>query len=678
MMKSTMPVVMMLTLRLMGLRSEDSSLQPGPPHQCHIDAKIGSFRCLNKDITKMPTDIPKNTMFVEFKLTHLRSFTEKAFYNLHNLTIIVIKENCKLEQIHDFSFYNLSKLTEITITRSKHLVVIQRKAFWNLPRLQTLTISNTGLKNLPDFSWINPAVASDKFLLDLEDNIYLKEIPSNAFRGLGNGITVEMRLARNNINTVHSFAFNGTKLRSLHLMGNKNLSHIHRNAFLGAEGPIFLNISHTKIDFLPDSMLGSITTLVATSVPSLKRLPSLELFTRLKEATLTYPSHCCAFANFHMNRSSTRKLPQCDHPNISASFWRDHCQRQEKVKCLPTPDEFNPCEDIMGRTYLRVLIWVICVLAIVGNAVVLLVLLTSRYKLTVPRFLICHLAFADLCMGVYLMIIASVDIYTRSHYYNYSIDWQTGVGCRVAGFFTVFASELSIYTLTIITLERWHTITYAMQLERKLRLRHAAAMMAGGWVFAWLMALLPAVGLSSSYVKVSICLPMDVETVESQSYMVMVLLLNMVAFLGVCACYLCIYKTVHNPQALTPLTSAADTRLAKRMAVLIFTDFLCMAPISFFAISAALKWPLITVSNSKVLLVLFYPINSCANPFLYAFFTKAFKRDFFVLASHFGCFKTQARIYRTESSSVQTSVWVPSPRSSEGTIYSLVHVGHQH
>lgn len=51
-----------------------------------------------------------------------------------------------------------------------------------------------------------------------------------------------------------------------------------------------------------------------------------------------------------------------------------------------------------------------------------------------------------------------------------------------------------------------------------------------------------------------------------------------------------------------------------------------MASISFFAISAAFKVPLITVTNSKILLVLFFPINSCANPFLYAILTRTFRK----------------------------------------------------
>ncbi|NXU64870.1 LSHR protein, partial [Horornis vulcanius] len=322
-------------------------------------------------------------------------------------------------------------------------------------------------------------------------------------------------------------------------------------------------------------------------------------------------------------------------------FEYDFCQ-PKVLTCTPEPDAFNPCEDILGYGFLRVLIWFINILAIAGNFTVLLVLLTSHYKLTVPRFLMCNLSFADFCMGLYLLLIASVDAQTSGQYYNHAIDWQTGSGCSTAGFFTVFASELSVYTLTVITVERWHTITYAMQLDRKLRLRHAVPIMLGGWLFSIGIAVLPLFGVSS-YMKVSICLPMDIETGLSQAYILLILVLNVVAFVVICACYIKIYIAVQNPEL---VAANKDTKVAKRMAILIFTDFTCMAPISFFAISAAFKVPLITVTNSKILLVLFYPVNSCANPFLYAIFTKAFRRDFFLLMSKLGCCKSRAELYR--------------------------------
>ncbi|CAL8304739.1 unnamed protein product [Lota lota] len=597
--------------------------------------------------------------------THIKGLSPETFKHLRNLTKLYISENQVLESIGAHAFFNLSSLNEIIISKSKHLKSIHRWAFEGLEKLQYLTISNTGLEIFPDFNRIHSTI--DGFLLVLEENSYLQSVPSNAFWGLCNQTIDEIHLTRNGFKEVESDAFNGTQMLRLILTGNHQLTNIHPNAFSGSGGLVELDVSHTAVRSLPESILGGLRTLRAENARQLRTLPPL--FSRLRHANLTYHWHCCAFrhANTTSKWEEVCSRPEAQHA-INQKFFQDHCT----TSCNPSPDAFNPCEDIMGLTPLRVLIWFISVLALLGNAVVLLVLLASRAKLTVPRFLMCHLAFADLCMGVYLIIIATGDIVTRGQYYNHAIAWQMDYGCNAAGFFTVFASELSVFTLTAITLERWHTITHALRLDRKIRLRHACVVMVAGWVFALLAAVLPTVGVSS-YDKVSICLPMDVDSLLSQVYVVSLLLLNVLAFLAVCACYLSIYLTVRKPSS-TP-AHAADTDVAQRMAVLIFTDFLCMAPISFFAISAALKLPLITVSHAKLLLVLFYPINSCANPFLYAFFTRTFRRDFVLLAARFGLFKAQAQIYRTESSSCQQPAWT-SPKTSHGTLYSLVNISH--
>lgn len=264
--------------------------------------------------------------------------------------------------------------------------------------------------------------------------------------------------------------------------------------------------------------------------------------------------------------------------------------------CTPLPDALNPCEDVMSQSFLRVSVWAVSLLSISANSLVMFILLTSRQKLTVTRFLMGHLAFADFCMGIYLLLIASVDLYTRSFYYHYAIAWQTGRGCNLAGTLSVFASELSVFTLTLISLQRWHAIFYAMRPDRKMRLRHAAVLMLLGWVLCAVLAMLPVVGVSS-YQRVSICLPMDTKTTAARAYVVSLLMVNVVAFMVVCLCYLHIYCMVHNPQH---QSSRRDTSMAKRMAFLIFTNFLCLAPICFYGLSAALHQPLMTVTDSKV------------------------------------------------------------------------------
>uniref|UniRef100_A0A803J6G0 Lutropin-choriogonadotropic hormone receptor n=1 Tax=Xenopus tropicalis TaxID=8364 RepID=A0A803J6G0_XENTR len=513
---------------------------------------------------------------------------------------ITISESNSLERIQSYAFSNLSSLTELTIQNTKNLIHIGEGAFGNLPTLKYLSIGNTGIRKFPDVTKIFSSQL--QFILEIYDNLHITTIPANAFQEMNNEPLI-LKLYRNGFEDIQSYAFNGTKLDQLFLNNNNNLQYIHNDALKGASGP----------------------NRFSNEIPS-----NLPLWTE-KEKNLT--------AMFF------------DHDEADLIADYEYLCQPKILKCSPEPDAFNPCEDIMGYDFLRVLIWFISILAIAGNAVVLFILLTSHCKLTVPRFLMCNLSFADFCMGIYLLLIASVDSQTKSKYYNHAIDWQTGSGCSAAGFFTVFASELSVYTLTVITLERWHTITYAMQLDRKLRLRHAILIMLGGWIFSLVIAMLPLVGVSN-YIKVSICLPMDIETPLSQAYIIFILVLNVIAFIIICACYIKIYIAVQNPE-LAPTNK--DTKLAKKMAVLIFTDFTCMAPISFFAISAAFKVPLITVTNSKILLVLFYPVNSCANPFLYAIFTKAFRRDFFLLMSRFGCCKTQAELYRVNNFTAYTS-----------------------
>lgn len=37
-----------------------------------------------------------------------------------------------------------------------------------------------------------------------------------------------------------------------------------------------------------------------------------------------------------------------------------------------------------------------------------------------------HLAFADLCLGLYLLLIAAIDAHSMGAYFNYAYDWQYG------------------------------------------------------------------------------------------------------------------------------------------------------------------------------------------------------------------------------------------------------------
>ncbi|XP_053408485.1 thyrotropin receptor-like isoform X2 [Mercenaria mercenaria] len=312
------------------------------------------------------------------------------------------------------------------------------------------------------------------------------------------------------------------------------------------------------------------------------------------------------------------------------------------VACTPEPDAFNPCEDVMGYEWLRVTVWFVLLAALLGNSVVLIVLTSSRGKFTVPKFLMCNLAFADFIMGVYLILLASIDVRTLGEYFNHAVKWQNEGGCQAAGFLSVFSSELSVFTLTILTLERWYAISHAIHLNKRLKLRQSVALMILGYTFASVLALLPLVGISS-YGNVSICLPMRAESGVDIGYIVSLLIMNGIMFLAICFCYISMFLKVKGSAS---TRRSNDATIAKRMSLLVFTNFACWAPIAFFGLTASAGVPLIDITNSKILLVFFYPLNSCANPFLYAILTKQFRKDVFILLGKFGICVERANMYR--------------------------------
>ncbi|XP_047503996.1 lutropin-choriogonadotropic hormone receptor isoform X2 [Pieris napi] len=340
-----------------------------------------------------------------------------------------------------------------------------------------------------------------------------------------------------------------------------------------------------------------------------------------------------------------------------------HTRRQ--IECTPLPDALNPCEDVMGWSWLRASVWFVITAAVVGNIAVLIVLLTNHTELTVPRFLMCHLAFSDLCTGVYLSMLAVVDLQSYGEFFNYAYDWQYGTGCKIAGFLSVFSGQLSVFTLTIVTLERWFAITYAIYLDRRITLSAAAKIMLGGWLFSILMAGLPLVGVSH-YSSTSICLPVESENVGVAVYQGSLFMTNAIAWVTIVICYVQIYRSLGGggeKYGGRGAAAAAERRIANKMALLIGTDLLCWAPVAFFGVTALAGVPLVDVSHGKVLLVFFYPLNACANPFLYAILTKQYRRDLLTLIARTGKCNWLIQKYKlgTPPPTAQTNPSAPAP-----------------
>ncbi|XP_055306018.1 follicle-stimulating hormone receptor-like isoform X2 [Sitodiplosis mosellana] len=628
----------------------------------------------NRINTILKDDLPRNLITLELRGNPLGDVKFDAFQSMPRLRKLVLSDAKSLRELP--SFDGCSSLEILRLDRAS-VSAIPNTLCRNSSRLRSLELKLNKLRNVPDLSH-----CKDLRILDLSGN-RISSVHETPFRGLGQ--LHDLLLSYNEIETIPRDAFDGApRLQLLDLEGNK-ISFIHEDAFTVFEQLEDLNLGNNIFPTLPKNGLQSVRHLKTFNNPKLREFPPPETFPRIQTLVLSYAYHCCAFlplvtmsttpkthpiqetilfptdSKFDMslwNSSQTDIWPQLHnlsqkfgsqinelwdsfgqdftYPGNLPAYAEEYFEEEtsptkalngdiiaSSVQCLPLPGPFLPCQDLFDWWTLRCGVWIVFLLAMLGNGTVVFVLIFSRSKMDVPRFLVCNLAAADFFMGIYLGLLAVVDASTLGEFRMYAIPWQMSIGCQIAGFLAVLSSELSVYTLAVITLERNYAITHAMHLNKRLSLRHAGYIMVFGWMFSFTMATLPLIGVSD-YRKFAVCLPFETTTgPASLAYVIFLMFINGVAFVILMGCYLKMYCAIRGSQA----WNSNDSRIAKRMALLVFTDFLCWSPIAFLSLTAVFGVHLINLNQAKVFTVFVLPLNSCCNPFLYAIMTKQFKKD---------------------------------------------------
>ncbi|XP_055600909.1 leucine-rich repeat-containing G-protein coupled receptor 5A-like [Uranotaenia lowii] len=618
-------------------------------------------------------DFPRSLVTLELKSNPLVGIKPGALQNMSRLRKLILSDVRGLQELPPLD--GCSALEVLRVDRA-NLTKLPDHMCKTSPRLRSLDLKLNRLKSIP-----NVTNCRDLRVLDIAGNS-ISSLHGAPFASLGQ--LHDLLLSGNEIESIPHDAFIGLpRLQVLDLESN-HIYFIHPDAFRPLLRLEDLNLGNNVFPQLPSVGLGRLLHLKTFNNPNLREFPPPESFPRIQTLALAYAYHCCAFLplmasapriqkqhpikeevlfptdnEFDMslwNNSYNDIWPQLQnlskkfgtqindllhvygpeyYPGGMPTYPEEYFEEEGGVthpvpttspggiQCLPEPGPFMPCQDLFDWWTLRCGVWVVFLLAMLGNGTVVFVLIFSRSKMDVPRFLVCNLAAADFFMGIYLGFLAVVDASTLGEFRMYAIPWQMSAGCKLSGFLAVLSSELSVYTLAVITLERNYAITHAMHLNKRLSLRHAGYIMTIGWTFAITMAILPLFGVSD-YRVFAVCLPFEINNGSgSLFYVVFLMFINGVAFLILMGCYLKMYCAIRGSQA----WNSNDSRIAKRMALLVFTDFICWSPIAFFSLTAIFGLHLISLEQAKVFTVFVLPLNSCCNPFLYAILTKQFKKD---------------------------------------------------
>ncbi|BFZ20881.1 hypothetical protein BsWGS_23920 [Bradybaena similaris] len=192
-----------------------------------------------------------------------------------------------------------------------------------------------------------------------------------------------------------------------------------------------------------------------------------------------------------------------------------------------------------------------------------------------------------------------------------------------------FVSELSVLTLTIITLDRLVCILFPLRLTR-LSTRDATVAMVAVWLLVFVISVVPLLGIPyflNFYGRSGVCLALHVTPARPPGWefsVAVFLVLNFVSFLVIAASYIWMFIVAKETRsAVRGPENKSDLAMARRMTLIVMTDFVCWVPIillGFASLAGA------NASNSVYawIAVFILPLNSALNPLLYTLSTAPF------------------------------------------------------
>eukprot|EP00057_Strongylocentrotus_purpuratus_P002292 XP_003724208.2 PREDICTED: G-protein coupled receptor GRL101-like [Strongylocentrotus purpuratus] len=292
----------------------------------------------------------------------------------------------------------------------------------------------------------------------------------------------------------------------------------------------------------------------------------------------------------------------------------------------------------MANNILRIFIWILGTSAFIGNVLVVgYRLINSGWgrHTTVQSSLITNLAVSDFLMGLYMISIASADVYYQGSYAAHADDWQDSILCKVAGITSVVSSEASVFLITVISIDRCVHVVVPFKPQLHLSVRGARVVELIIWALAAFLGILPTLipdfveGKFYGQSGVCLALPLTVDRPAGWHYSISLFIgVNFVAFLVTLLCYISIYCMFQmskqrivgkRNKSKEDMRLAENIKLASRMALVVGTDLVCWLPIIVMGLMSASGTLTISAQVYAWTAVFVLPVNSSLNPYLYTF-----------------------------------------------------------
>ena len=572
----------------------------------------------------------------------VRILETDCFSGFGNLSELYLNYN-GIQVLKNGSFNFLRNLQLLELDWND-LEIIGVKAFSHLANLQVLSMRRNQINYLPfgTFSCLHSLV-----FLKLQYN-QIQHLQPGLFKGMHR---LEMLdLSNNQIHKLQSYTFRGLiSLRLLYLKGN-GLQTLSDSAFVREDVHFAEDNLHSLCDVDGNDILqlsGNChvqnPTVTSSNVEQNIQNHSSSSICHLDLVKLT--GNDLKDFSFDSFNGLTNSSLEVDHDWLCCFVKDSFCE-------VPTRERkttnFLTCNRLLPNNIARILLCLFCAFALIGNIVVIIWQLNLNARKSVQPFLIANLAVSDFLMGMYMLIIASADMYYGDYFPAKTETWRNSYTCLLAGTLSMVSSELSMLLVTLISLDRLMGIRFTFS-NLRLDVKRASFIVTLIWFVSLILGLIPVFAKSSLNYELSevcVALPLSMKVVYtkeggrgirqgvieyyysvSQSgmyYSIAVFIgLNSLCCLFIAICYIWIFVTVKTTalHAGRHCAKREEVRMAMKMAVIVLTDFCCWVPVIIMGILVQTGIKEIPPVANAWIVTLVMPINSAINPFLYTLST---------------------------------------------------------
>ncbi|XP_047216612.1 leucine-rich repeat-containing G-protein coupled receptor 6 [Girardinichthys multiradiatus] len=621
-------------------------------HNNHIQS-MGS-RCFEGLQSLETLDLNYNDL-QEFPVA-IRTLSKLQELGFHNNNIKAIPErafvgNPQLQTIH---FYE------------NPIQFVGKSAFQFLPKLHTLSLNGaTQIQEFPDLKGTTSLelltltrAGLSALPLDLcEQLAHLRvlELSYNQIENLPSfyhcSALQEIGLQHNQIRRIESSTFQQlTYLRALDLSWNM-IEWIHPDAFASLHSLIKLDLTENSLSSVPVVGLGGLTHLKLRGNKELYEAFSPDHFPHMRVIEMPYAYQCCIYASCNSYKPTTQWDTELSNTNEdlhkrTVAMYPVHADTnydpdleefqleieesklQTSVQCTPIPGPFRPCNSLLGSWLVRVGLWSISLVSLLGNAILFLSLFGSPGSLSPLRFIVACMGASNLLMGVCTCTLVLVDAFTLGEFSDHGARWEAGPGCQATGWVWVFASEASVLLLTLAAVQCGVSVTCARAYGKSPSLGSVRTCACFCLTISLTLASLPLFGVGE-YGSSPFCLPSPLPTTSrlpsSMGFPLALIMMNTVCLLIVTGSYIRLYWELLRGEC----EGLWDCAMIKHVAWLIFTNGLLYVPVAFISLCSLLGLLSLGEEVLKSVLLLLQPLPACLNPLLFLLFT----RDHFQLFS---------------------------------------------